>query len=228
MTKITRFKELVWQRHPLTGSTVFCDCLQIRFRELTWKAAACVLIHRRILSHWGNDHFHCICICKSDKNGRISYCRWWFHTASWASRPHTAKCWCTCGSGRCLSTCSRAPCAARIWTPPSPPAVYFRGRKEKQQAGGKRMSIHLSTSDRFSRLGCSDGATQRKDGQWVCDTTVHFPLSHRLLDIIQTGSGGNRQRCNRGRPGQGRPEGRAVFRPTHKSRYAAGICDKCA
>lgn len=54
------------------------------------------------------------------------------------------------------------------------------------------------------------------------------PLSRRLLDIIQTGSGGNRQRCNRGRAGQGRPEGRAVFRPTHKSRYAAGICDKCA
>lgn len=137
MTKITRFKELVWQCHPLTGSTVFCGCLQITFRELTWRAAACVLIHRHILSHWGNDHFHCI--CKSDRNGQISYCRWWFRTASWASRPHTAKCWCTCGSGRCLSTCSRAPCAARIWTPPSPPAVYFRGRKEKQQAGVKRM-----------------------------------------------------------------------------------------
>lgn len=32
---------MVRQRHPLTGSTVFGGCLQIRFRELTWKAAAC-------------------------------------------------------------------------------------------------------------------------------------------------------------------------------------------
>ena len=62
----------------------------------------------------------------------MSYSQWRSHRASWVSRRHTGTCWCTCGSGRRLSTWSRTPCAARISTPPSPLAFYFRSE------GGRR------------------------------------------------------------------------------------------
>lgn len=66
------------------------------------------------------------------KEGLLSYSQWKFHRASWASRHHTAMCWCTSGSGRRLWACSCALCGVRISTPPSPPSFYFDSSKNRE------------------------------------------------------------------------------------------------
>lgn len=85
------------------------------------------------------------------QKGRVSYGQRWFRMESWASRLHTARCWCTCGNGCCLSTCSRTLCGAQISTPPSPPAFYFGSIKGKrQQEGGglmRRVEAFITAKD---------------------------------------------------------------------------------
>lgn len=107
----------------------------------------------------------------------VSYSQLWFHRASSASRLHTATCWCTCGNGRCLSTCSRTPCAARISTPPSPLVFYFSSEKERRQTTSTRetderaSTIHHSIRNRFPLFVFNDGVRHR------CRETDTGPLS---------------------------------------------------
>lgn len=112
---------------------------------------------------------HCSQVVRKKNNkpekrkSALSYDQRWFRRVSWACRPRTATCWCTCGNGRCLSTCSRTPCAARILTPPTPPAFYFGdGEKGGVEKKGKQHStrksderggaIHHGARNRFQRF----------------------------------------------------------------------------
>lgn len=219
MTKIIRFKDFLWQRHPLTGATVFCGCLQIIFRELTWKPAVCIFIHRPPSSHpppslngrqrptktldyvpQRKKAEQWLSLVLKIRNKLISYCHWWFHMESWASRPHTVKCWCTCGSGCCLSTCNRAPCAAQISTPPSPPAFYFSGRKEKQVRGRRMRKATPFISARVIDFHVGFQWWRDSEERWTVRVWYHSPFPA----VIQTPAhnsdwlGGHSQHWNRG------------------------------
>lgn len=127
--------------------------------------------------------FSALSNCKTKTERPVSYGQWWFHRVSWASRPRTATCWCTCGNGRCLSTCSRTPCAAQISTPPSPPAFYFGSGKEKRQTTSTRetdekgSTIHHSMRNRFPLFVSSDGVRQRRREMDTGPLSDHSPFS---------------------------------------------------
>lgn len=106
------------------------------------------------------------------QKGRVSYGQRWFRMESWASRLHTARCWCTCGNGCCLSTCSRTLCGAQISTPPSPPAFYFGSIKGKrQQEGGRLMRkveafITAKDTDLHFSFPMMKWVDMDRDGHW--------------------------------------------------------------
>lgn len=101
------------------------------------------------------------------KKGLVSYGQRWFRMASWAARLHTVKCWCTCGNGCCLSTCSCTLCGERISTPPSPLAFYFGSEKEKKatrkrEIDEKGSTIHHSIGNGLPLFFFNDEVAQRR------------------------------------------------------------------
>lgn len=115
---------------------------------------------------------------------QVSYSQHLFRRVSWASRPHMAMCWCTCGNGRCLSTCSRSPCAEQISTLRSPLAFCFCCKKKKKKANNqynetdeKGSTIHHSMRNRFQPFVFSDGLRQKLREMDTDPLSDHSPFA---------------------------------------------------